>query len=236
MSAITHAMILAAGRGERMRPITDRVPKPLVRVRGSALIDSTLDRLQAAGVEHVVVNLHHLGHLIESHLASRARPVVRFSPEADLLDTGGGVANALELLGSNPFYVVNGDSLWYDDGESALRRLAHAWDPAKMDALLLLYPADAAMGYDGPGDYDCADTGALTSRTGSRATYAFMGVQILSPRLFDGVAVRPFSLKRLYDRAEENGRLFGTVHRGRWYHVGTPDALAAVEAALADES
>ncbi len=234
MTVPNRAMVLAAGRGERMRPITDTLPKPLVPVAGRTLLDRALDHLDAAGVEAVVVNSHYLAAQIEAQVAARATPPIEISREDVLLDTGGGVAKALPRLGPAPFYVVNSDALWSDGPTPALRRLAAAWDEAAMDALMLLVPVAAATGYDGRGDYHRDGDGRLHRRDdGAAAAYVFGGVQILHPRLFDGVAVEPFSLRRLYDAAEGRGRLHGLVHDGAWYHVGTPAGLAAVEARLA---
>ena len=234
MTGPVRAMVLAAGRGERMRPITDTLPKPLVPVAGRTLLDRALDHLDAAGIEVVVVNSHYLAARIEAQVAARTMPPIEISREDVLLDTGGGVAKALPRLGPAPFYVVNSDALWTDGPTPALRRLAAAWDEAAMDALMLLVPVAAATGYDGHGDYHRDGDGRLHRRDdGAAAAYVFGGVQILHPRLFDGVAVEPFSLRRLYDLAEDRGRLHGLVHDGAWYHVGTPAGLAAVEARLA---
>ncbi len=227
------AMVLAAGRGERMRPLTDARPKPLVEVRGKAMIDGVLDRLDAAGVEDAVVNLYHLGPMIEAHLAGRRRPRIHFSPEDELLDTGGGVAKALQHFGKDTFFAVNGDVVWLDSGEPALRRLAAAWDDATMDVLLLLHPTAYAYGYEGPGDFYMTPDGQL-SRRGERrvAPFIFAGLQILHPRIFKDVPERKFSLNLLYDRAAEAERLWGIRHDGDWFHVGTPTALEEVEDAL----
>lgn len=231
----SHAMVLAAGLGRRMRPLTDAMPKPMVPVAGRALIDRVLDRLQAAGVSHAVVNLHHRADQLQAHLADRSRPpALAFSDErAELLDTGGGCAHALPLLGSGPFYAINSDALWQDGEDDALLRLADFWDPAQMDALLLLVRREAALAFDGPGDF-LADESSRLARRGDRATapYVFGGVQILAPALFEGVSSGPFSLNVVYDRALAGGRLFGRVHDGLWVHVSTPKAIAIAEAAL----
>ncbi len=227
------AMILAAGRGERMRPLTNSTPKPLVQVRGRAMIDWVLDRLAAARVEDVVVNLHHLGEQIEHHLNTCPSPDITFSPEARLLDTGGGVRQALARLGERPFYVINGDEVWLDGLTPALQRLAVAWDEAKMDALLLLHPSAYALGYEGQGDFVMSPMGKLRRR-GERevAPFVFAGVQILHPRLFEGTPEGAFSLNLIYDKALEADRLWGLRHDGEWFHVGTPEALEATEEAL----
>jgi MurNAc alpha-1-phosphate uridylyltransferase len=227
------AMVLAAGRGERMRPITDSRPKPLVQVRGRAMIDWALDRLAAAGVEDAVVNLHHLGEQIESHLSTRRSPSITLSPEARLLDTGGGVRQALARLGERPFYVINGDVVWLDGRTPALERLAAAWDEAKMDALLLLHPTAYALGYEGQGDFMMNSMGKLRRRGGREvAPFVFTGAQILHPRLFHGTPEGAFSLNLIYDKALEADRLWGLRHDGEWFHVGTPEALEATQEAL----
>jgi len=229
------AMVLAAGLGQRMRPLTERLPKPLIAVKERPLIDRVLDRLAEAGVEEAVVNLHHLGPTLRAHLEGRETPRVSFSEEKQLLETGGGVAKALPMLGEAPFYVVNGDVLWLDGTESALERLAGHWDDARMDALLLVHPTVAAHGYRGDGDFRMEQDGRLTPRLERElAPFVFTGIQILSPRLFAGCDVEPFALTRLYRQAAWHGRLYGMRHQGEWFHVGTPDDLAGTEAELAE--
>ncbi len=193
-------MVLAAGRGERMRPITDRLPKPLCEVAGQPMIDSILDRLARFGVETAVVNTHHLAERIERHLAARSRPRIVISREPELLDTGGGVHNALSRLGDRAFFVCNGDVCWLDGRVSVFERLAAGWDEGQMDALLLLEPTALAFGYDGPGDFVMDPLGRLRRR-GERevAPFAFAGIQILHPRLFEGAPAGAFSLNRLYE-------------------------------------
>lgn len=226
------AMVLAAGLGKRMRPITDTMPKPLVRLAGRTLLDRAIDALASAGIEQIVVNIHYLGAMIEDHLASRTAPEIILSREDGmLLETGGGIAKALPYLGSDPFFAVNADIAWTDGSTPALTRLAAAWQDAAMDALLLLYPVSQATGYDGAGDYDIADDGRLRRRTDEPAApFVFTGVQLLHPRLFDGAPEGRFSLSLLYDRAQETGRLYGLVHDGDWHHIGTPAGLAEAEA------
>lgn len=227
------AMVLAAGRGERMRPLTNRVPKPLIEVRGRAMLDWALDRLAAVGVTRAVVNLHHLGGQIETHLAGRKSPAIVFSREAELLDTGGGITAALQWLGEGPFFAVNGDVVWLDGLKPALQRLAENWDESEMDALLLLHPVVAAYGYDGPGDFVMDSAGRLRRRREREvAPFVFAGLQILHPRLFAEVPQGAFSLNLLYDRAAAAKRLWGLRHDGQWFHVGTPAALQGVEDAL----
>lgn len=229
-----HAMILAAGLGERMRPITDTIPKPLIPVRGRALLDTILDRLEAAGVSEVVVNLHYLGAMIEDHLRDRAEPRIVFSPEEhERLETGGGVREALPKLGADPFFAINGDVCWLDGPTPALGRLAAAWNEQIMDALLLLQPTATAFGYEGRGDFTLDPLGCVRRR-GERqmAPFVFAGVQILHPRLFEGAPEGAFSLNTLYDKALESGRLYGLRHDGEWFHISTPQGLAEVEEAM----
>ncbi len=228
------AMVLAAGRGERMRPLTDRLPKPLVPVAGKPLIDHVLDRLAAAGVERAVVNVHHLPDLIEQHLAVRGRPQIAISDERKaLLDTGGGVAKALPLLGDAPFFHVNSDTIWIDGVQPNLARLAEAFDPAAMDALLLLAPTAGSIGYAGRGDYAMDAGGLLRRRAESQiAPFVYAGAAVLRPGLFKDAPTGAFSLTRLFDRAAEAGRLHGLRLEGVWMHVGTPEAIAKAEAAI----
>jgi MurNAc alpha-1-phosphate uridylyltransferase len=230
----THGMVLAAGLGLRMRPLTDTVPKPLIPVAGRCMLDRALDQLTAAGVSRRVVNTHYLAEKVAAHLRARQRDEgvtaeIAVSHEPDLLDTGGGVVKALPLLGDKPFFVVNGDILWRDGAEPALRRLAARWDDGAMDALLLVHPREQAIGYDGPGDFRLQADGTLARRDADLAPFVFTGVQILSPRLFAGAPVGAFSLNRLYDRAAAAGRLRGLVHTGQWFHIGTPDGLRLAE-------
>jgi N-acetyl-alpha-D-muramate 1-phosphate uridylyltransferase len=232
--APVRAMVLAAGKGLRLRPITLSRPKPLVEVGGQTMLDGVLDRLAEAGAAEAVVNAHYLGQMIESHLQGRTRPRIHLSHEEALLETGGGVKKALPLLGEEPFFVINGDILWRDGKVPALRRLAEAWDGARMDALLLLQPTATAVGYEGLGDFVMDQLGRLRRREeGEVAPFLFAGLQILSPGLFAGTPDGPFSLNLIYDRALAAGRLYGLRHDGAWYHVGTPEDLQRVEAALA---
>jgi MurNAc alpha-1-phosphate uridylyltransferase len=226
------AMVLAAGLGRRLRPVTDGVPKPLVEIAGQPLIFHALDRLAMVGVERAVVNLHYRAEMLEAALANRARPRIEFSREAELLETGGGVKKALPLLDES-FFVVNGDVFWLDGFEPSLGRLAHTFDPQRMDALLLLQRTAGAVGYEGIGDY-LLDPLGVPRRRGERevAPFIFAGIQILHRRLFDGVDDAMFSLKRLYDRAEDAGRLSAIIHDGEWFHIGTPDGLEATRTRL----
>ncbi len=227
------AMILAAGLGERMRPITDSLPKPLVPVHGTPMLDTILDRLSDAGVERVVINLHYLGEMIERHLNGRRAPAVEFSRESERLETGGGVRKALPLLGDDPFFALNGDVCWLDGQTPGLERLAAAWDADKMDALLLLHPSALTLGYEGVGDYVMNPEGRLRRRREREvAPFIFAGIQILHPRLFEGAPEGSFSLNKLYDKAQEAERLWGIRHDGEWYHIGTPESLREAEDAL----
>lgn len=228
------AMVLAAGLGTRLRPLTDTVPKPMVRVAGKPMIDTVIDRLAAIGVAEVVVNTHHLAEVIESHLRQRRRPHILFSREEQILETGGGIRKALPMLGEQAFYVVNGKIVWLNGKVDALLRLAQAWDDAAMDGLLLLQPTVTAVGYSGPGDFFIDQEGRIRRRREWEvAPFVYAGIQILHPRLFADSPEGAFSLNILYDRAIEAGRLFGIRHDGEWYHVSTPQQLAEVESRIA---
>jgi MurNAc alpha-1-phosphate uridylyltransferase len=232
---IANGMVLAAGLGLRMRPITEKMPKALVPVAGRTLIDRAIDHLAAAGVGKIVVNLHHLGAMVERHLKHRAGPEIVFSHEPERLETGGGVANVLPLLGSGPFFVANSDVLWLNGPTSALERMMERWDDQTMDALLLLHNTVDAYGYEGDGDFLADPLGRLTRRAEREIVpYLFTGVQILHPRLFEDAPTGKYSLNVLYDRAIEKERLYGIVHDGEWFHIGTPDGLAEAEAFLRD--
>ena len=228
---IKAAMILAAGRGERMRPLTDSTPKPLIPVAGRSMLERAMDRLQRHGVQNVVVNVHHLG----SQIADRLRGRARIIPEDRLLETGGSVRNALPLLGNEPFFVLNGDGLWRDGESSMLGRLEAMWDPRRMDALLLLHPTATAIGREEKdrGDYYLEPDGRARHRgSAETAPYLFASISICDQRLFHGTSEGPFSLLKLWTRAEQAGRLHGLVHDGQWFHVGTPAALAQAERVL----
>jgi len=227
-------MVLAAGLGTRMRRHNGQIPKPLVTVGGKALIDYVLDRLADAGVERAVVNVHHLADQIERHLAARQRPQVVISDERmALLGTGGGVVKAMPALGGGPFFHVNSDTIWIDGVAPNLMRLARTFDPARMDALLLLAPAATSIGYVGRGDFTMTADGRLVRR-GERevAPFVYAGAAILTPAFFAGVPEGPSSMSPLFDRAAAAERLYGLRLEGLWMHVGTPDAVKAAEAAL----
>jgi MurNAc alpha-1-phosphate uridylyltransferase len=229
------AMVLAAGLGTRMRPLTDTRPKPLVTVAGTALIDHLLDRLAQAGVADAVVNIHHFAEQMEAHLKDRAAPRISLSDERDgLLDSGGGVKKALPRLGSAPFFLLNADSFWIDGPRSNLLRLAEFWDAGRMDVLLLVSAMSTATGYDGQGDFTMGPLGELQRRKErSLAPFVYAGVAILSPAIFADAPEGAFSLNRLFDRAAEAGRLFGLRLDGHWLHVGTPGAIGEAERRIA---
>jgi MurNAc alpha-1-phosphate uridylyltransferase len=228
------AMVLAAGLGMRMRPLTDKVPKPLLEVGGQPLIDHVLDKLAAAGVERAVVNVHRLADAIEHHVAARRRPRIVISDErAQLMGTGGAVVKALPELGEAPFFHVNSDTIWIDGVTPNLKRLAAAFDPERMDALLLLAPTATSIGYAGRGDFAMTPDGALRRRHEREVVpFVYAGAAMLAPALFAGAPTEPFSLTLLFDRAGEVGRLHGVRLEGVWMHVGSPDAIAAAERAI----
>jgi N-acetyl-alpha-D-muramate 1-phosphate uridylyltransferase len=231
----TTAMIMAAGLGKRMRPLTATRPKPLIEVNGKALLDHVLEKLRAAGVEKVVVNVHYLPEALEAHLASRNHGLeVVISDERDLLmETGGGLVKAAPLIESDPFIAVNSDNLWIDGPADTVKLLASQWDDAKMDALLLLVPQARALNHKGQGDFHMDRTGRLRRRARSHvAPFVFTGIQMLSKRLLRDAPDGPFSTNILWDRAIEDGRCFGAVHQGLWFDVGTPQSIQQTETAL----
>lgn len=231
------AMVLAAGMGTRMRPLTDTVPKPLVPLAGVPLIDRVLDQIALAGVPAAIVNVHHHAACLAQHLAKRRTPNITVSDEQDaLLDTGGGVVRALPLLGDDPFLIQNSDSVWVEGVGSNLERLFRGWDATRMDCLMLLALGSASLGYDGPGDFDMAPDGRLQRRKERQlAPFVFTGVSIAHPRLFEGAPRGKFSLNTLWDRAIEQNRLYGVRLEGLWMHVGTPEALVVAERAITRE-
>lgn len=228
------AMVLAAGLGERMRPLTEKIPKPLVKVCGTALIDYVLDKLAAAGVERAVVNVHHFADKIERHLAGRTRPQIVVSNEREkLLGTGGGVVRCLGQLGNAPFFHVNSDSIWLDGVHPNLDRLAGNFDVQRMDGLLLLAPVAGSVGYAGRGDFSMQPDGRLLRRSEREVVpFVYAGAALLAPALFANAPPGPFALTQVFRRAEEQGRLFGLRLEGLWMHVGTPEAIAVAEAAI----
>jgi MurNAc alpha-1-phosphate uridylyltransferase len=228
------AMVLAAGFGLRMRPLTERMPKPLVPVAGKPLLDHVLDKLADAGVNDAVVNVHYLPDQIIDHVKGRARPRITISDERDsVLGTGGGVVKALPLLGDAPFFHLNADTLWIDGAQPNLTRLAAAFDPARMDILLLMAPTAGSIGYAGSGDYAMLPDGALRRRKEHQVVpFVYAGVAIMSPAIFADAPAGEFSLTTMFDRANEQERLFGLRLDGLWMHVGTPDAVSAAEQAF----
>ena len=229
------AMVMAAGLGKRMRPLTATRPKPLIEVAGRPLIDHVLDRLKFAGVEKVVVNVHYLPGSVEAHLASKSDGLdFTISDERTvLLETGGGMVKAAPMIDVDPFLVVNSDNLWIDGPADTLKLLASHWDSDRMDALLLVVPHARAQNHRGMGDFHMARSGRLRRREKARvAPFVFTGIQIVSKRLLDGAPDGPFSTNMLWDRAIEAGRCFGAVHQGLWFDVGTPKAIGETEAFL----
>jgi MurNAc alpha-1-phosphate uridylyltransferase len=229
------AMVMAAGLGKRMRPLTATRPKPLVEVAGKPLIDHVLDRLRAAGVEQVVVNVHYLADAMEAHLAARASDLgVTISDERQLLlETGGGLVQAAPMISEDTFLVVNSDNLWIDGPADSLRLLASHWREEEMDALLLLIPHARAGNTAGVGDFHMDAAGRLRRRgTGRVAPFVFTGIQIVSKRLLRDAPTGAFSTNVFWDRAIAEKRCFGAVHQGLWFDVGTPPAIAATEAAI----
>jgi MurNAc alpha-1-phosphate uridylyltransferase len=227
------AMVLAGGRGLRMRPITNTIPKPLVKIAGRTLLDRGLDTLAAAGVEKAVVNVHHFPEQIVAHVASRARPKVAISDEsAGLLDSAGAIVKALPKLGREPFYIINADTFWIDSGEQNLIRLALAWDIAKMDILLMLADLDSTTGHTGGTDFLVGAGGALKRAHNDPAGLIYAGAAIVNPAIFADAPEGPLSLNRYFDEAIAKGRLFGMAMRGSWITVGTPDAIPLAEAAV----
>jgi MurNAc alpha-1-phosphate uridylyltransferase len=229
------AMVLAAGLGSRMRPLSATTPKPLIEVGGRALIDLCLDGLAAAGVERAVVNLHYLADQVASHLASRRRPAIVTSDERDeLLDTGGGIVKALPLLGSEPFLLRNADSFWLEGVRPNIEWLAGSWSAERMDAVLLVAPTVNSIGYSGRGDFLLDNEGRLRRRPERTvAPFVYAGAAILHPRLFADAPAGAFSLNLLFDRAIAAGALFGVRLEGLWFNVETPSALTAANAAMA---
>jgi len=236
VSGPTKAMIMAAGLGTRMRPLTNTVPKPLVKLRGRALIDHVIDRLVAAGVTMIVVNVHYLADQLKAHLARRKDVEIRISDEtAELLDSGGGIANALHHFGDEPFFHANSDTVWVEGASSALERLKAAWDPERMDALMLLAPTVNTICYDGRGDFMMDSQGRLSRVPEMRlGPFVWMSVEIVHPRLFDGAGQGKFSINPLWDKAIAKGRLYGVRLDGVWMHIDRPSAIVESEKFLAD--
>ena len=230
------AMVLAAGLGKRMRPLTATRPKPLIEVAGRTLLDRALDRVERAGIDNAVVNAHYFADQIEAAVTARPGPLaIRVSDEREqLLETGGGVVKALPLIDADPFFVINADNMWIDGSTDTLRLLAQRWDAATMDALLLLVPLARAAGYEGRGDFHLDPLGLVTPRGEFRiAPFVFSGIQLISKRLFEGEPAEPFSMWRAWNKSFARNRVYGAVHQGLWFHVGTPASVAETEVLLA---
>ena len=237
VSHVDTAMIMAAGKGTRMMPLTADRPKPLIEVGGVALLDHVLDHLRDAGIGKIVVNVHYRAEQVEQHLAESAVDLgVRISDERDLLrDTGGGLVHALPIISDDPFVCVNADNWWTNAGENAISRLMAAWDDARMDVLMLIIPLEAACNSQGIGDFNMDAEGRLSRRQGDTpATYVWTGIQMLSKRLIVDPPEDVFSTNVFWDRAIAEGRCMGIVHEGLWFDVGYPAAIAATEAKLAE--
>ena len=236
-AAIESAMVMAAGLGKRMRPLTATRPKPLVRVAGRPLIDHAFERIADAGICHVVVNVHYLADALEAHLKGGNWPfAIETSDErGGLLETGGGLVKAQPLLRGETVLCANSDNIWTDGPANAIRQLADRWDDAAMDALLLVVPQARATGHGGRGDFHMDQVGRLSRRqSGKVAPFVYTGVQLLSKRLLRDAPEGAFSTNILWDRAIAEGRLYGLSHGGQWFDVGTPAAIPVVEAALGD--
>jgi N-acetyl-alpha-D-muramate 1-phosphate uridylyltransferase len=235
------AMIMAAGLGLRMRPLTDQMPKPLVPVAGKPLIDHMLDWLAASGVREAVINSHYRAQQLQAHLAIRKQPRILLSHEEEVLETGGGIRKALGQLGDAPFFVANSDVICIDGPTPALHRLRRHWNEAKMDALLLVHPLEEAIGFEGKGDFFLNPDGSVRRRGDEPAApFVFTGIQLMHPRLFAGSPEGAFSLNLLYDRGRlADGtlpRIHALAHDGHWLHIGDPPGLAQAEAFLARQS
>ena len=227
------AFILAAGKGTRLRPHTDTMPKPMVPVGGRSIIKRTIQKLAKEGVEEIVVNIHHLADILKDHLKDVGSPKIILSYEDELLETGGGLKKALGYFGSQPYYIINGDALWDEGaGESILKRLADSWDDNTMDILQMVQPRDGMSLIGFVGDYDMDAQGRLSRSKEKQGAYMFGGIRIAHPRIFEGSPDGAFSFLQLMDKAQEQGRLYGIAHDAEWYHISTPEDLAAVDAAF----
>ena len=236
MTKVETAMVMAAGLGKRMRPLTETRPKPLVEVAGKAMIDHCFEKLVEAGVGKAVVNVHYLADMMEAHLAALPYPIeIRVSDErAQLLETGGGLAQAKSMIDEENFFCINSDNLWTDGPTNSLHRLAQTWDDGRMDALLLLVPRNAAHNYQGTGDFHLDEENRISrKRPDQQAPLIFSGIQLISKRLLRDAPEGPFSTNIFWERAIGEGRMFGIVHEGEWFEVGSPQAIAPTEAALA---
>lgn len=228
-----HAFILAAGQGKRLRPYTNTMPKPMVPINGRPIIDYTVEKLVNDGVKEITINLNYLGDRIENYFKDCKSCNLHFSRETALLDTGGGIKYALNSMGNNPFYIINGDAFWTDAGEkSAFSNLAGNWDPENMDILILLQPVTEMTLTEGVGDYDLNESGKAIRRTDKSGAYMFAGIRIAKPEIFEGTPEGAFSFLELMDKAEQEGRLHGLIHDGEWHHISTPEDLDKVNEAM----
>lgn len=237
MTKVETAMIMAAGLGKRMRPLTENRPKPLVEVAGKAMIDHCFEKLVEAGIGKAVVNVHYLPDMLEAHLAALPYPVdIRVSDErAQLLETGGGLVQAEPMIEEDVFFCINSDNLWTDGPVNSLHQLAQTWDEEQMDALLLLVPRTSAHNYKGDGDFHLDNEHRISRKLpGKTAPLIYSGIQLISKRLLRDAPAGPFSTNLFWERAIGEGRLFGLVHQGQWFEVGSPGAIAPTEAALAN--
>lgn len=227
------AFILGAGFGKRLRPYTEHMPKPMVEVGGRPMIDHALDQLHEAGIKKTVVNTHYKAEVLHDHLKDRTNPHVIISHEPDILDTGGGLKNALKYFDNQPFIVVSGDSLWTDPPNSpALKEMIDFWDSDKMDILILLQPVETMTATKGVGDYDFItdQSGCIKRSHTQTGKYMWTSIRIHHPRIFENTPDTPFSYLDCMDKAEQEGRLYGIIHTGMWHHISTPDDLEAVRA------
>jgi N-acetyl-alpha-D-muramate 1-phosphate uridylyltransferase len=234
-TAVDTAMVFAAGLGTRMRPITDTLPKPLVKIGGRTMLDHMLDRLAEAGVARAIVNVHHLADQVEAAVVGRTRPQIIVSDErAKLLDQGGGIRKVLPLLRGKDFFICNTDAVWTDGPQSSLVAMQEAWNPEIMDVLLLVAPTSASVGVDWPGDFHMAPDGRLTKRAEREvAAFVYAGVGVIKSSLFENAHEEVFRLAPYFFDAAKAGRLFGARLGGTWLHVGTPQAIDEAERAYA---
>ena len=223
-----HAFILSAGMGSRLRPYTDTMPKPMVSVQGKPIIDHILDKLVSAGITHVTVNLHYLGHIIKGHVSKRTDIEITFSEETELLETGGGLKKALHTMPSNePFFIINGDAFWTEAGIGIFQQLSQSWNEDIMDILLALQPVEKMVLTKGVGDYTLKNDHAIRSHT-QDGDLMFAGIRLCHPRVFDNAPEGSFSFLQLMDEAEQENRLYGTLFDGDWHHISTPEELDRV--------
>lgn len=233
--APNHAFILAAGFGKRLRPYTENMPKPMVAVDGKPMIDHAIDGLQGIGVNSCVINTHYKADVLEDHLAGRDDILISHEPE--ILDTGGGLKNGLKLWGENvpkDFFVLSGDSVWENaPSQNTLEALSKAWDAEKMDILMLLQPVETMLLTKGVGDYDIDEQGRAVRSLNQSGKYMFTSIRINSTHIFEGAPDSPFSYLELMDKAQEQGRLYGLIHKGIWHHISTPQDLETVNESYA---